>query len=117
MLLELGVHGIGLIVDHDRAAARAAISADRQDHAAPELGVQVFLEEIGWLHDVHVAIDESQAILHSVLLEQLVGISTRETGPLRGNSTREPSCLATSESRPWRETPGSAQLDLRNHST
>src|SRR5262249_53705527 len=51
------------------AALRAAVGPDRHADAMLERRVQVPLEEIGWFHDVHVGVDESEAVLHDVLLQ------------------------------------------------
>src|SRR5262249_22349948 len=50
-----------------RPAIRAAIGADRHADAVLEPRVQIPVEEIGWLHDVHVRIDEPEAVLHRIL--------------------------------------------------
>jgi hypothetical protein len=36
--------------------------------AMPELRIEVPVEEVGWLHDVHIAVDEAQSVFHGVLL-------------------------------------------------
>src|SRR5205823_5886687 len=50
-------------------AGGAALHAlQRRGDARLELGVEVFVEEVRRLHDVHVAIDEPVAVLHRTLL-------------------------------------------------
>jgi hypothetical protein len=66
-LLHLGVLRRRQTVDHDRAAARPAVGADLEHDAILEARVQIALEEVHRLHDVHVAVDKPQAILHRVL--------------------------------------------------
>ncbi len=64
ILLQLGVHRGGQPVDDDRAALGPAVGPDREDHPVAELRIQVPLEEIGRLHDVHVRIDEAEVVFH-----------------------------------------------------
>src|SRR5260370_3870206 len=79
VLLQLGVHGGGQAVDDDGAALRAPVGADGQAHPAPEPGLQVFLEKIRRFHDVHVAVDEPEPILHDPSLEWLRAAPTSTT--------------------------------------
>ena len=62
------VAGRGAVEEPQRApahAGRAAVDpAQRRGDARFELGVEVFLEQIGRLHDVHVAIDKPMALFH-----------------------------------------------------
>ena len=68
VLLQLGVLGGRQAVDDDGAAAGAPVLADREDDAVLESRIQVALEQVGRFHDVHVAVHESQSILHRALL-------------------------------------------------
>src|SRR5262249_4318737 len=54
--------------------------ADRDADPVPELRVEVALEEVRRLHDVHVAVDEAQSILHS---DFLLWLSTASTASSR----------------------------------
>src|SRR6185295_16714823 len=71
MLLHVGVAGAGQAVD-DRlrrgATLRLAVGADRAEHAVTELRIEVALEEVGRLHDVHVRVHEPESIFHRTLL-------------------------------------------------
>jgi len=53
--------------DDDRSPPRPAVGPDLKRDAVLEPRVQVAVEEVHRLHDVHVAIDEPQAVLHRVL--------------------------------------------------
>ncbi len=68
VLLQLGVHGRRQAVDHDGAPLGATVGAERQADAAPEGRIEIRREEVRRLHDVHVAIDEPEPVLHDVLL-------------------------------------------------
>src|SRR5207253_5040517 len=46
----------------------AAVRSHRHADAVFELRIQIPLEEIGRLHDVHVGVDESETVFHEVLL-------------------------------------------------
>jgi len=46
---------------------RPAVGAHLQVHAVLEPCVQIAVEEVHRLHDVHVAVDEPKAVLHRVL--------------------------------------------------
>ena len=52
----------------------APILADREDDAVLESRIQVALEQVGRFHDMHVAVHESQSILHRALLWFLTAI-------------------------------------------
>jgi len=71
VLLQVGVRD-GHPVDDDQAGGpaprRAAVGAHRHADAVFELGVQIALEEVGRFHDVHVGVDEPEAVLHGILL-------------------------------------------------
>ena len=67
VLLQLGVLRRREAVDHDRAAPRLAVGPDRRRHAVLEPWIQIPLEQIHRLHDVHVAIHKPQSILHATL--------------------------------------------------
>jgi hypothetical protein len=67
VLLHLRVHGGGQPVDDDGAALGAPVRADRKNHPVAEPRVQVPLEEIGRLHDVHVRVDEPEIVFHHTL--------------------------------------------------
>jgi hypothetical protein len=69
ILLQIHVGG-GQPVDDDqagRAPIGTAVSSHWDTDAVLELRIQVSVEEIGWFHDVHVGIDESEAVLHRTL--------------------------------------------------
>jgi hypothetical protein len=68
VLLQLGVHRGGQAVDDDRAALGPPVGPDRQDHPVAKLRIQVPLEEIGRLHDVHIGVDEAQVVFHGASL-------------------------------------------------
>jgi len=67
VLLHLGVPRRGQTVDDDRSPPRPAVGPDLKRDAVLEPRVQIAVEEVHRLHDVHVAIDEPQAVLHRVL--------------------------------------------------
>src|SRR5262249_39114642 len=71
VLLQLGIHRGGQAVDDDGAALGPPIGADGQLHSTPEPRIEVLLEQIRWLHDVHVAVDEPEPIFHDPLLTWL----------------------------------------------
>src|SRR6185436_2472562 len=56
-------------VDHDRPALRPPVGPHRQQYALAEARVEIALEEIGRLHDVHIGIDEPQVVFHWLLLQ------------------------------------------------
>ena len=64
------IAGRGAVEIPQRTAAhpgRTAIhSPYRRGHAMLEFGVEVFIEQIGRLHDVHIAIDKAITVFHSV---------------------------------------------------
>src|SRR5262245_59751770 len=68
VLLHLGVPRGGQTVDDDRPPPRPAVGAHLEQDTVLEPRVQVAIEEVHRLHDVHVAIDELQAVFHPVLL-------------------------------------------------
>jgi hypothetical protein len=70
VLLHIGVARPRQPVDDDLGGGRAlgtAVGADRDLHPVPERRVQIPLEQIGRLHDVHVGVDEPQAVFHDTL--------------------------------------------------
>jgi hypothetical protein len=70
VLLQVGVRG-GQPVDEGEAGGapkRAAVRAHGHADAMLELRVQIPIEEIGRLHDVHVGVDEAQSVFHLTLL-------------------------------------------------
>src|SRR5215470_11328546 len=71
VLLQLGIHCCGQAVDDDGAALGPAVAGDGQEHPAPEPWIEVLLEKIRRLHDVHVAVDEPEPIFHDALLTWL----------------------------------------------
>ena len=68
MLLEFVVEGGRLAVDHDHAAHGPAVGSYGTYDSTAERGVEVAIEQIGGLHHVHVAVDESQTFLHGRVL-------------------------------------------------
>src|SRR5207302_176447 len=66
VLLDIDV-GRGLAVDEDqagRAALWLAVAAELHRDAVAELRIEILLEEIRRFHDVHVGVDEPEAVLH-----------------------------------------------------
>src|SRR5206468_1386546 len=51
-----------------RSALRLAVGADRPADPVLELRIQITVEEVRWLHDVHVAVHEPEPVLHGTLL-------------------------------------------------
>src|SRR5207245_1712593 len=51
-----------------RAALGATVGADRDADPVLELRIQIAVEEIRRLHDVHVAVHEPEPVLHGTLL-------------------------------------------------
>jgi hypothetical protein len=49
------------------ASPRASVGPHRDTDAALERRVQVAIEEVGRLHDVHVGVDEAQSFFHGDL--------------------------------------------------
>jgi len=67
VLLELGVLRRRQTVDDDRTPPRPAVGAHLEVHTVLEPRVQIAVEEVYRLHDVHIAVDEPKAVLHRVL--------------------------------------------------
>src|SRR5262249_4066954 len=67
VLLHLGVHRGGQTVDDDRAPPGLAVGPDHGGDAVFEPLVQVAVEQIDQLHDVHVAVNEAKPVFHDVL--------------------------------------------------
>jgi hypothetical protein len=93
ILLEVTVAG-GLPIDDDgaaRAPARTAVGAHQGADAVLELRIEVPVEEVGRLHDVHVTVDEAQSVFHGVLLGMMTcGHRDAITAPDRGGPAWSP---------------------------
>ena len=106
VLLQVGVRG-GQPVDEDqagRAATRAAVDSHRHADAVLERRVQIALEEVRRFHDVHVGVDEPEAIFHDILL----GVTLWPGIILARVASRRPEVLA-SVARPARSARGAPE--------
>jgi hypothetical protein len=74
VLLPLFVPGRWLAVDDPATTARLTVGAYLVGDPTLEGGVQVPLEQVVRLHDMHVTINESQSILHGVLFSLQLGL-------------------------------------------
>src|SRR5439155_25670774 len=72
VLLQVGVRDRHP-VDDDQAGSpapsRSAVGSHRYADAVLKLRVQVALEEVGRFHDVHVGVDEAEAVFHGIPLD------------------------------------------------
>src|SRR5437879_5921409 len=71
VLLDVGVRNRHAVDDDQTgggAATRASVRSHRDADPVLELWIEIALEEIGRLHDVHIGIDEPKAVFHQILL-------------------------------------------------
>ena len=59
-LLHLVVERGGLTIDDDHAALELPFWIHRQYDTVAEFLIQIFIEKVDWLHDVHVAVDKTR---------------------------------------------------------
>ena len=79
MLLQFVIQRRWLAIDHNHAPFQFSLRIHGQYDAVSELFIQIFIEKVDRLHNVHVAVDKTQSIFHGRILR--VGISSTVTNP------------------------------------
>src|SRR4030095_16710739 len=83
VLLHLGVHRGGQAVDDDRAPTGLAVGADHAADAVLEPRIEIAIEQVDRLHDVHVAVNEAKPVFHDVL----PGVALSPLSPVPAGAT------------------------------